>query len=262
MGGEIFQSRHKWKRMRNWVLFTIAKYTLPYVYLLYIRLVWMTSKVTYKTDVLKKYLFEVPPYNTVCPVWHQDVFCVAWAYRKFQPTTMASVGDAGEIISRMLKLCKYRRIWRGGTSKGKKRHKKILDDFIADFKEAKHAVAGITVDGSNGPAYRLKRGVIVIAQECGCPLVLTRIWCQKRILLPTWDRTLIPLPFNKIVVYMQGPYYVPKNLTPDEFEKFRLYIENEFLEFTYHIFQLIDKRVPPECLKFFPDGWNPSCTKD
>ena len=70
-------------------------------------------------------------------------------------------------------------------------------------------IYGLTVDGSKGPAYRLKRGGVVIARECGRPIVLVRTWYRRCLRLDTWDRTAIPLPFNRIHYYLEGPYFAP-----------------------------------------------------
>ncbi|NUM37431.1 MAG: hypothetical protein HUU50_23070 [Candidatus Brocadiae bacterium] len=252
------KKKWKWKRIRNRFFLIIAKYTLPYIYYLYIRFVLWTSKVVDLSDTMTDFIEKCEPHKCVAVLWHQDVFNVPWAYKKFSPITMASVGDSGEIITKILEMFQYKKIWRGGSSKGKKRHKKILDDFIADFKESQYSPAGITVDGSSGPPYRLKHGAVVIAKECQCPIFMLRLWAKRKCLLPTWDRTMVPLPFNKIVIYSKGPYFLPDVSNPEDLEKFRSYIENELLELTYNIFQKVDKKIPESCLAFFPENWKPA----
>jgi lysophospholipid acyltransferase (LPLAT)-like uncharacterized protein len=251
-----------WKRCKRWrnrLLLSIGKYTLPYVYLAYIRFVWWTSKVTDEMDVLREDL-QQPPYKSVNVLWHQDVFCVAWAFHDFRPHTIASVGDAGEIIARILKLCHFSTVLRGGSSKGKKRQTPVLDDMVEHMKTS-HGVCGITVDGSYGPAYRLKHGAVVIARECGCPIFTTRIWCKRRILLPTWDRTMIPLPFNHLLLTTRGPFYPPQDADkPEVLEQFRQSVEQRMLDTTYHSFLAIDKKAPQDLLKLFPPEWTPPAT--
>ena len=250
------------RRLKKW-LAALAKYTVPYIYFGYIRLVWATSKVIEKDAIIPQTIFQEEPYKAVAVLWHQDVFCVPLAYQKFHPVTIASVGDAGEVISKILKLFDYDNIFRGGSSKGKKRRKKILAEFIDYFRSKTKTIAGITVDGSSGPAYRLKRGALVIAAQCRCPILLTRIWCKRRLLLPTWDRTMIPLPFNQIVVYVHGVYQLPPGMEDAEiFEAYRRFIENELLELSYRIFQLMDHKVDRRCLPFFPKDWQPSWPSD
>lgn len=243
------------------MLVWLAKYTLPYLYIAYVRFVWLTSKVEDNTYIAREAL-DHPPYKIAAAVWHQDVFCVAWAYRHYKPFTLASVGDAGEIITAILKLCNFT-VLRGGSSKGKKRHVEVLPQMVA-YMQNNRGTLGITVDGSFGPPYRLKRGVLVAAKECGSKIYIARVWCKRKILLPTWDKTVIPLPFNHIVVATVGPYSVPEGLDNTEnFEKFRLFLEDELLQLTYKTFFRVGDEPPAELLALFPPGWQPRCiTKD
>lgn len=253
------ERRPLWKKFRRWrnrMLVLLGKYTLPYIYLAYIRFVWWTSEVIDDMALVDQFRQE-PPYKGVGVLWHQDVFCVPWAYREKRPHTLASVGDAGEIITHILELCHFSTIMRGGSSQGKKRHTQVLPALIEHMQTAQ-GMCGITVDGSHGPIYRLKRGAIVVAKECACPLLVIRIWCKRRILLPTWDRTMIPLPFNRIIISARGPYHLPADAdNPDSFEKFRQYVEHRLLDLTYQTFLTIDKQAPPQLMALFPEDWQP-----
>ena len=233
----------------------IAAFFLPHMYLLYMRFVWMTSKIEDGTDPLLDDALKYHPHKSVSLMWHQDVFMVAWAYRRFYGTTIASKGDFGDIISKMLAKCNYT-TFRGGTSKGKKRGVKVLDEFIEHLEKQDHFAVGITVDGSSGPAYRVKTGTIVMAMKTGVPVFVTRIWAKRRILMPTWDRTMIPLPFNRIVINFQGPFLPPENLEDKEvFDKFHQNMENNLLDATYDTFLKVDGKSDPKSIEKFPDYW-------
>ena len=106
----------------------------------------------------------------------------------------------------------------------------IRGQGIAWDRSERGVLYGITVDGSKGPAYRMKTGGVVIARECGKPIVLVRTWYRRCLRLPTWDRMAIPLPFNVIHYYAQGPYEVPPNATAeDELERFTAFLERELI---------------------------------
>lgn len=242
--------------MRNRLLMAAARYTIPYLYLAYIRLVWATSKIIQDETGAYAKALATKPYKFVGALWHQDVFCVPWVYRNFKPHTIASVGDAGAIITEILKKCKFTAVVRGGSSHAETRHRQILPELIAMMQEAPCASCGITVDGSQGPAYRLKRGALVLAKECQIPMFAARIWCKRKLLLPTWDRTMIPLPFNRFVIFARGPYYLPADIDdPRVFENFRTFIENELLTATYQSIMAIDGEIPPQLRAFFPENW-------
>ncbi len=244
------------RRLRRLGVMFLA-YTIPYIYWLYMKFVWTTSKVRTDVPMLLKYSKEIPPYKLICALWHQDVFCVPWIYQTLRPHTIASVGDAGEVMEKLLHLFGYT-VFRGGSSKGKKRHKKILDEFLQHLLTyPEPMVVGITVDGSSGPKYRMKHGAVVMSKAAGAPIFLIRIWCKRRFLLPTWDQTMIPLPFNNIIIQMDGPYAPPLEDTPEALEKFCNDMENHLLKLTYRLFLSIDKTIKPELMKDFPRDWNP-----
>jgi lysophospholipid acyltransferase (LPLAT)-like uncharacterized protein len=161
-----------------------------------------------------------------------------------------------------LKLGGYT-VFRGGSSRRASRRKKVLEEFIQYLRQVDCPVVGITVDGSSGPAYRMKTGVIVMAMEIDAPVYVLRIWSKRRILLPTWDRTMLPLPFNKIVIMAEGPYPLPEHLDQKEvFKEFHRFVENQLLATTYKCFSMLDHPVDEELLAKFPEGWNPASHMD
>lgn len=251
----------QWRRYINKALVQLAKYTVPYLYLAYFWFVWATSKIIDLTSPLDEELRQHTR-GFVGAVWHQDVLCVPWVYRRFHPQTIASVGDSGEVITRLLRLCSYT-VFRGGSSKRESRRKKVLEEFNQHLRKVDRPVVGITVDGSSGPAYRMKSGVIVMAMKIDAPVFVVRIWSKRRILLRTWDRMMVPLPFNKIVIMAEGPYQLPDNLDQKEvFNQFHRFVENQLLETTYKCFSMLDNPVDERLLANFPEGWKPASHRD
>ena len=248
------RKRLQWRRYAKKFLVHLAKYTVPYLYFTYFGFVWATSRIIDLTAPLDEALRKHPQ-RFVAAVWHQDVLCVPWAYRRFHAQTIASVGDAGEVIARLLRLCNFT-VFRGGSSKGKSRQKKILEEFTQHLLKVDKPAVGITVDGSSGPVYRMKKGVIVLAMKIHAPVFVVRIWSKRRILLPTWDRTMLPLPFNKIVIVAEGPYILPEQMDQEEvFKKFHSLVENELLAATYKCFLMLNKPVNKRLMADFPEDW-------
>ena len=247
--------RHIEKALKR-TLLQLALYTVPYLYFAYFWFVWATSRVVDLSTPLDEELRKHTR-GFVCAIWHQDVLCVPWAYRRLHPQTIASVGDSGEVITRLLKLCNYT-VFRGGSSKGKSRKKRVLQEFIDHLRQVDRPAVGITVDGSSGPPYRMKTGAIVMAMEIHAPVFVVRVWSKRRILLPTWDRMMLPLPFSKIVILAEGPYPLPDGLDQKEvFDRFHRFIENQLLATTYKCFSMLDKPVDERLLADFPEGWTP-----
>ncbi len=226
--------RHRIRPLINRPLAMLAHALLPRLGLLYLDLVWKTSRVDSESLSALRQIYEEHQ-GLVALLWHEEIATVAYAYSQaklgFQPHTLASPGDAGEVITRMLEMSGCV-VFRGGSTRHQSRRREgVLEDLIEHMRERDAVFYGITVDGSKGPAYRMKSGGLVIARECGKPIALIRIWYRRCFRLRTWDRTAIPLPWNEIRYYLRGPYFIPADAaTPAGLERFRLALERDLIE--------------------------------
>ena len=58
----------------------------------------------------------------------------------------------------------------------------------------------------------MHKGVAELARQSGAAVILTyAVPRRRKILIKTWDRTQIPLPFNRIDVYFSEPIYPGEN---------------------------------------------------
>ena len=224
---------------------------VPYVYLIYMRLVWATSRIEGRDEFT---LADVAREHdgAVGLLWHEEVFTVAYGYARVGicSHTLASLGDSGDLIARMLELCGHV-VFRGGSSTKRGRRKlTVLRDMIRHMQVTREVIYGITVDGSKGPRYRMKLGGIMIARKCGKPIVLVRTWYKRRIRLATWDRMAVPLPFNVIRYYMRGPYFVPADATTDaKLDAFARRIEDELIDLAAQSYDDMGQRRPDALVK-------------
>jgi lysophospholipid acyltransferase (LPLAT)-like uncharacterized protein len=176
------------------------------------RVVFLTSRVEDHglgklRDILDRYG------GAVGLLWHEEIPIAVYGYPRlgFRPSTLASYSDAGEVIARVLKRLGYD-VFRGGSSyRESRKNGGVLNEMIEHMRTGKRVFYGLTVDGSQGPAYRIKSGGVVIARECGKPVVLLRTWHKRCLRLGGWDRMAIPLPFNVITFFVRGPYFVPES---------------------------------------------------
>lgn len=238
----------------------VAATILPRLYVAYM---WLVEATANKDDTLLGPLLfgAVERYGRVVAVlWHQEVFSVAYNYRRFHGHTLASVSDFGEVISRMLTLCNFT-VFRGGSG-SKSRRTMVLSSLINHMKNHPRVIYGLTVDGSRGPVYRVKPGCVAIARACHAPIVVVRTWYKRGITLPTWDRSQIPLPFSRRVTLAAGPYWIDPDADEATVEAFRAHIENELLELTHRSFLRISKPPPAESLGGFPPRWTPRWPPD
>jgi hypothetical protein len=85
-----------------------------------------------------------------------------------------------------------------------------------------------------------------------------KTWCRRYLRLPTWDRTLVPLPFNRIVHVYAGPFAPPRDAyDPAAFDRFRRTVEDALLDVTYFARTLVEGDGAPDLLQNYPEGWRP-----
>ncbi|HVO25014.1 MAG TPA: DUF374 domain-containing protein [Candidatus Margulisiibacteriota bacterium] len=240
-------------------LSSFAAAVVPRLYMLYMQLVWATSRIEGRDFVRLKGI--IAEHNgAVGLLWHEEVMTVAFGYYYlgFRPHTLASVGESGEVIARMLALCGFV-VFRGGSTTGRSRRREgALEEMIAHMRTHDQVIYGLTVDGSKGPPYRMKTGGIIIARECGKPIVLARTWYKRCLRLPTWDRMAVPLPFNVIRYYLRGPYFVPDSAcsTPG-LEDFRLHLENDLIDLAAQSYDDMGQARPANLVKRSTCGERP-----
>jgi lysophospholipid acyltransferase (LPLAT)-like uncharacterized protein len=69
---------------------------------------------------------------------------------------------------------------------------------------------GITPDGPRGPALVMTEGPPMLAGMSGAPALLMGLACRPCIRLKTWDHTVVPLPFGRGAVVVEGPIRVER----------------------------------------------------
>jgi hypothetical protein len=233
-------------------LVALAAALLPRLYLAYMWLVEVTSR---HDDRLTPLLLAAVERHdrAVAVLWHQEVFTVAYNYRHYHGHTLVSVSDFGQVIAALLRRCNFTIVRGGSGSLSRKRS--VLRILIDHMCTHPRVIYGLTVDGSRGPVYRVKRGGPAIAQACRAPVVAVRTWYRRGITLPTWDRAQIPLPFNRRVTLASGPYWIAPDADERAFEAFRAHVESELLELTERARVAVGARPGLESRWGFPHEW-------
>lgn len=103
-------------------------------------------------------------------------------------------------------------------------------DIIKTLKQPGNIVA-LSPDGRK-PGYKMTDGIITLAKKSGKPIVLSAFSVKRGIVLKTWDKSLVPLPFNKGIVKLSEPIYIPADLGYGEIEKWREILERRLTELT------------------------------
>jgi lysophospholipid acyltransferase (LPLAT)-like uncharacterized protein len=224
----------------------IAVRTAPPLYMAYMRLVFATSRLDFADAEAR--LNDVHKYGGVVVIfWHEEVFAAPFSYYKLgvRGHTLINRSDVGELITRIAERCALI-AFRGGTSSRRSRRRShVFRDMIDHMNRNQDVVYGVAVDGSQGPAYRVKRGPVVIARECDKPIALSRLWFSRSLRLPTWDRTAVPLPFGRIRIRCRGPYFPPEDArTKAGLERFRLRLEHDLIELAGESYRALGQPLP------------------
>jgi lysophospholipid acyltransferase (LPLAT)-like uncharacterized protein len=162
-------------------------------------------------------------------VWHNRLALCAWIYRKcnrvrnpeLRLAGLISASKDGALLADVFRWFNMEPV-RGSSSR---RGAQALME-LTTWAERGYDLA-ITPDGPRGPRYVMAEGAITLAQVTGLPLVASTYNVGWKFSLNSWDKFQIPLPFSRCEVTIGKVFYIPKELTDADREKFRREIEAE-----------------------------------
>jgi lysophospholipid acyltransferase (LPLAT)-like uncharacterized protein len=176
--------------------------------------------------------------NVVVAFWHGSMF-VGWFLHRpkenWNVSALVSQSNDGEFLSTILERWNYTMI-RGSSHTGGKEAMQLMVDEVA-----KGNSLAITPDGPRGPRHEMKMGAVRVAQLSGVPLILVGIAASKKKQLRSWDKFEIPRPFSSVVAKYSGPIIVPKELTNESLDEFKLKMQNVMMKLTDDAMELSDR---------------------
>jgi lysophospholipid acyltransferase (LPLAT)-like uncharacterized protein len=138
--------------------------------------------------------------------WHGELLALAYAHRNRGVCVLVSRHRDGESIAVALRRLGFR-IVRGSSTEGG------LEGLFEMCTRVKEGLdLAITPDGPRGPRHKAQPGVIYLAQRTGVIVVPTACVAANRIVLDTWDRFQIPLPFSRVIIAHGAPLEIPREL--------------------------------------------------
>lgn len=154
--------------------------------------------------------------------WHNRLLPMPVLWRRFIPPgrpggmALSSASGDGELIAQVINRFGIGSIRGSATRRGARalrEMKRRLDDG--------HDI-GITPDGSRGPRYEIKPGLVLLAQWTGRAVLPVSFEFSAAWRLKSWDRFFIPKPFSAVTLIVGLPHRVPRTATPEAFEAARL----------------------------------------
>jgi len=155
----------------------------------------------------------------VASFWHYSLVYIFYFLRKYSATVMVSASRDGEYIARLAGKFGFSSVRGSRNNKGVEALKGIL-------RAVKSGDSGaIVADGSQGPPLVAQPGAIMVASRTGAPIVPMAWSASSYFAIRSWDRTVIPKPFSRIHYVFGDAIQVPKKLSEEQFEEYRVLLE-------------------------------------
>lgn len=203
------------KAIRDFFLYKAA----PFIGWLYLRFVEITSEINFEgVDLLLETLAKEK--SVIYAFWHNRLFAVL-STRRYTKSRRVNViisqHKDGEILTGLMDYFGVNYV-RGSARRGGINAAKGIIKAVANSEHI-----AVAPDGPRGPSQIVGEGTIEIAQKYGIPIIPISGSASRKILLKSWDRCIIPLPFSRICFIFGAPIVVEKG---DEVEKQKKNLEN------------------------------------
>ncbi len=152
--------------------------------------------------------------------WHRNALIAAYLFRDQGFSVPVSQSRDGDLITGLLLGLGYQMPPRGSSSRGGAAALRTLVRMVEDG-----TTISIQTDGPRGPARASKHGMVSLARRSGKPITPVAMSAQPCIQFKSWDGTLLPLPFARVVCRFAPPLDVPAEATPDEEDAIRLELD-------------------------------------
>jgi len=159
--------------------------------------------------------------GVIAPFWHYSIIYLFHHLYRYGGVVLVSASRDGEYVARTAERFGLEAVRGSSNRYGAGALKKMLKAM----KTGKHL--GIVADGSQGPARRFQPGAVYLASKTGAP-ILPMVWAADRyIAFNSWDLTVLPKLFSRIVLQYGQPMNIPPGLDSEGIEKYRLKVEQE-----------------------------------
>jgi len=193
---------------------------------LYIRLIWVTNRWTVEgLEHPAQLNRENRPY--IGAFWHGRLLMMPYGWPRVMPLHMLiSAHRDGRLIANAVRYFGID-IIAGSSRRGGRDALRLMMRALGNG----HCVA-VTPDGPDGPAMSAGEGAIQIARLAQAPIAPITYATSRRLILDSWDRFHLPLPFGRGVILIGEPIFVPREADGPDIERFRRQVEATLRELT------------------------------
>jgi lysophospholipid acyltransferase (LPLAT)-like uncharacterized protein len=149
-------------------------------------------------------------------IWHGGMLIASSVWRDRGLAVVVSRSRDGDLISAVLRRLGFAEGPRGSSTRGST---EALRGGVRSLEQG--TVVAMLVDGPIGPREAFKPGAIAMAAAAGVPLVPAGLAAHPALRFRSWDRTILPLPFARVVCRYGPAQRLPKSPEGDELERLR-----------------------------------------
>lgn len=179
------------------------------------RLLMMTWRVrVVGMDRRRRAVAENPRGSFVIATFHENAIAGVLSHPDQGIAVLASRSKDGEFVAYIAERVGLKSV-RGSSSRGGKEARDEMTEYLRSG-----VSAAVTVDGPRGPRRQAKAGVVDVARKSSSPILpITCVADRCWILNKTWDKTRIPKPFAKVLVYYGEPIFVAQDCQGADFDQ-------------------------------------------
>ncbi len=192
--------------------FKLTQLLVSFLGSMYVLFVYKTSTINLKNRKNIESLFKKNE-SFIYAFWHdQLLMCPLTWQSELEIKVLISKHRDGDIIAKLISNLGFKAI-RGSTHKaGKTKNKGGLLSARQMIKSLKKGISiGISPDGPKGPRHKVSDGILSISRLSNSPILPVGIGFKKKWVLNTWDKFIIPKPFNQITIIWGEPLPALKN---------------------------------------------------
>ena len=176
-----------------------------------IRLIGPTLRVSISFEEGAQATLEQRP--LIASFWHSCMIPATYICRNLGVRVMSSNSYDGEYMGRIIHKFGFVAV-KGSSSRNAVRallglRRALQDGWTVAF----------TLDGPRGPRHKVKPGPVALGRASGLALTTFHAAVDNGIVLNSWDKMVIPLPFARVLVRVGKLIRVPANASDEEMER-------------------------------------------
>ena len=192
--------------------FKLAQLLVSFLGSVYVLFVYKSSTINLKNRKNIELLFKKNE-SFIYAFWHDQLLMCPLTWKsELEIKVLISKHRDGDIIAKLISNLGFKAI-RGSTHKAEKtKNKGGLLSARQMIRSLKKGISiGISPDGPKGPRHKVSDGILSISRLSNSPILPVGIGFKKKWVLNTWDKFIIPKPFNQITIIWGEPLPALKN---------------------------------------------------